>query len=484
MNVHANEVSSFLGAFCTFYFIIFSHYLVVPLRDEAGVALGTRNLPVIFLCSLVAALAAAPITSYFLSRPGVPKEKGIQQLYMSMSCLLGGFYVLYTVAFGSGPDNLQSIHPSVSGRQDEIPSLITTGDRGQGIAKGVHVHTEEHIELGNNELTSFARAVHFLFFLWVGVQSISSMSAVWARCADIFSRDAALRLYGFIAGGGTLGQLSGSFLARFIAKSKNSADQSSLPPYVLVIIACFTMLLASMISQKMRPIGDVNVTSSPKNDHSISNGLQGRLLESFKMIFSSGYLLHLCLFLVLTYCIASLYYFERSLVVAMSLQDSNARTAWFATVNVYSSTIVATIQLTATGRILKFLGLPLALCALPIFACLGFFMVFISPSPDVIMAAEVMRKVLMSAVARPAREGLYSVLSTDEKYKAKVFIDMIIQRLGDTIGAGIFQAIEGIFALGPRTVAGVGMTICCFWVYTALSLGRRNLSLAHQREGG
>lgn len=468
----------------------------MPLRDEAGVALGTNLLPVIFLCSLVAALAAAPITSYFLSRPGVSRDKGMQQLYASMSCTLGGFYILYAIAFGSG----SGTYPSVLIDRDELStetmvnSLIglqanTTLKTGtyevnfvEGAdAKELPARAENDVRFGDSELLPLARGVHFSFFLWVGVQSLAAISAIWAKCADIFSTDAALRLYGFIGGGGTLGQLSGSFVARALAQTKYSTAHSSSPPYILVIIASLTMFLASKMSQRLQPIGGAHISSSLKSDLGSSSGLMGRLSESFKMILSSSYLLHLCVFLVLTYCTGSLYYFERSLVVARSVGDSNARTAWFATMNVYSSTIVACIQLTASGRILKILGMPLALSATPVFACLGLLIVLINPSPNSVMAAEVLRKVLTYAIARPAREGLFSVVSTNEKYKAKVFIDTVIQRLGDTVGAGFFQVIEGFFALGPQMVAGVGMIVCGFWVYTAQSLGKRNLVLAHQR---
>jgi AAA family ATP:ADP antiporter len=45
--------------------------------------------------------------------------------------------------------------------------------------------------------------------------------------------------------------------------------------------------------------------------------------------------------------------------------------------------------------------------------------------------AEVLRKVLAYSLARPARESLFTVVSREEKYRAKIFLDTVVQ-----VGAG------------------------------------------------
>lgn len=44
-------------------------------------------------------------------------------------------------------------------------------------------------------------------------------------------------------------------------------------------------------------------------------------------------------------------------------------------------------------------------------------------------------------VTRPGRELLFTVVSQDEKYKAKVCIDVIVQRLGDATAAGMYKLL-------------------------------------------
>lgn len=52
-----------------------AYFVVLPLRDEAALSLGTGVLPALFLGSLVLTMLAAPASSYLLSLPGLPKSK-------------------------------------------------------------------------------------------------------------------------------------------------------------------------------------------------------------------------------------------------------------------------------------------------------------------------------------------------------------------------------------------------------------------------
>lgn len=41
-------------------------------------------------------------------------------------------------------------------------------------------------------------------------------------------------------------------------------------------------------------------------------------------------------------------------------------------------------------------------------------------------------------VARPAREVLFTVISSEDKYRAEVVLDTVVQRVGDAAAAAIF----------------------------------------------
>ena len=59
-------------------------------------------------------------------------------------------------------------------------------------------------------------------------------------------------------------------------------------------------------------------------------------------------------------------------------------------------------------------------------------------------------QVINYVVTRPAREALFTVVSDAEMYKAKLCIDTVVVRIGDTVAAGLFQVFEGIFSAGEH----------------------------------
>lgn len=70
--------------------ILAGYFLLLPFRDEAGVSLGTHNLPKLFVASLLLTLAATPLVTFFLGRHPT-KQQGLRQLYRFLAlCILGG----------------------------------------------------------------------------------------------------------------------------------------------------------------------------------------------------------------------------------------------------------------------------------------------------------------------------------------------------------------------------------------------------------
>jgi hypothetical protein len=70
--------------------ILSAYFVLLPLRDEAAVALGTHALPPLFAGSLLCTLLAAPGASAFLSRHAARRERGLQRFYTGLgSSMLG-----------------------------------------------------------------------------------------------------------------------------------------------------------------------------------------------------------------------------------------------------------------------------------------------------------------------------------------------------------------------------------------------------------
>jgi AAA family ATP:ADP antiporter len=97
VHVHQSEIRPLLHAFSAFFFLLSAYFVVLPLRDEAAISLGTSALPMLFLASLVLTMLAAPASSYLLSYPHLPKGRALVLLYRFFGGSLIFFFLLYVM---------------------------------------------------------------------------------------------------------------------------------------------------------------------------------------------------------------------------------------------------------------------------------------------------------------------------------------------------------------------------------------------------
>lgn len=83
------------------------------------------------------------------------------------------------------------------------------------------------------------------------------------------------------------------------------------------------------------------------------------------------------------------------------------------------------------------------------------------------------------AIARPAREVLYTVVPREDRYKAKSFIDTVVYRGGDQVGAWSFTLLSAL-GLGTTGIAAAAGLLSAAWLGNALWLGRRQGALAEK----
>ena len=129
-------------------------------------------------------------------------------------------------------------------------------------------------------------------------------------------------------------------------------------------------------------------------------------------------------------------------------------------------------QLFLTSRIIKWFGFTTTLLIVPIGITLGFALLAMSPLLVIMILIEIFRRSGDYAIMKPVREMLFSVLSREEKYKAKNVIDTLVLRSGNATSAWIYAGIKSLGA-SAATIASISVVIAALWCWISLWLGNQ-----------
>jgi AAA family ATP:ADP antiporter len=327
-------------------------------------------------------------------------------------------------------------------------------------------------------ILAFGVALHFagpeqaiwigrFFFIWISVFNLFVVSIFWSMIVDIFSSEQGKRLFGFIAAGATLGAIVGSSVTASLA-------QFVSPPFLMLGAAA----LLEVATLCVRRLSRLSVTMSDRphperEEEPIGSGVLSGLVTAVR----SPYLLGTAIFLLLYAVTSTLLYFNQASIVAGSFTNRGAQTAFFATVDLTVNVITLVVQVFLTGRLVRWLGVPVALALLPALSMLGFGIIAVLPTLMAVASFQVLRRAGNFALTQPVRQVLYTVVSREDRYKAKNFIDTAVYRAGDQVGAWSY-ALIGWIGWGAKGGGIVAIVLSALWLANSFWLGKRQEALA------
>lgn len=403
-----------------FFFLLAAYYILRPIRDQAAVAGGVYNIPWLFTATLTVMLLVNPVFSALVVRFTRKHFIPISYRFFTLNILV--FFCLF-----------------------------------------LFFDASESIWIGR------------IFYIWTSVFNLFVVSIFWAFMADSFSTDEGKRLFGLIAVGGTLGGIAGSALTATLSETLG-------PVYLLLISAallesavhCFRKLLRqredterTALSEEIQ--GDTAGAAPGEDPHA---PMGGKITAGISNILKSAYLSGISGYILLYTVLSTFLYFQQAQLFDIHFTDAASRTAAFARVDLAVNSLTLLTQLFLTGKIIKKFGVGISLAILPVICILGFFWISFSPGIVALIILQVLRRSSNYAISRPARETLFTVLSRENKYKAKSFIDTFVYRLGDQVGAWSWAAMSAA-GLGICGVSLVAFPLGCLWLSIALWLGKR-----------
>jgi AAA family ATP:ADP antiporter len=183
------------------------------------------------------------------------------------------------------------------------------------------------------------------------------------------------------------------------------------------------------------------------------------------------------LFMLLHTSAATLLYFEQGRIVEASYDDVASRTRFFALVDLTVSSLTLVFQLLLTAPLIRLVGVGGALVALPLATVVAFAAMAASPVPATVALAQGLRRAVEFAVVRPAREVIWTVVSREEKYKAKNVIETLVYRGGDAASGWLSFGLTALGA-GFGLLAMVIVPFAGAWAWLSLWLAGRQKQMA------
>jgi len=411
VNTKPGEVKALLWSFAYFFFLLSTYYMLLPLRDAMGIEGGTRNLPWLFAATLAATLITAPLQAAVAAR--LPRTKFVPVIYL--------FLVANMVVFWL---------------------LMNSGVSKVGVARA--------------------------FFVWITVFSVFTVSVFWSFMADLYSSEQSKRLFGFIGAGGSVGSILGPQITRHLVEPIGVAN--------LLLIAGALLIAAVVCANRLEKAAAEAQAANP-DFKAASAGRQkavgGGMFDGFPLLFKSSYLGGIGLWVFLLSFAGTMLYFVQAEVVAAAATDTATRTKIFAMIATWVGILSLVMQLTATGRIIPALGVGKAAALLPLVFIIGFAALMLSPVLLVVAGFQAVQRATNFGVANLARESLWTVVSREEKFKAKNIVDGTVFRGADAINAQVFNLFSKVLALSVPVIAGISAVIAVGWLLLSLVLGRQ-----------
>jgi AAA family ATP:ADP antiporter len=203
----------------------------------------------------------------------------------------------------------------------------------------------------------------------------------------------------------------------------------------------------------------------------------GSAVAGLKHALHNPYMLQIGVYMLLYTILSTFLYFKQAAIVDGTFTDRAARAAFFARIDLMVNVLTLGTMLFVTGRIMKRAGVALTLAFVPALTAVGFLLVGFMPVPALVIGFIILRRTGNFAFARPTREVLFTVLSREDKYKTKNFIDTVVYRFGDQVGAWSSALLGG---LGTAFVGWTAVPLALAWVGNAWWLGRKQEKAATQ----
>ena len=305
--------------------------------------------------------------------------------------------------------------------------------------------------------------INKIFYVWLSVFSLFHVSVFWSFISNIFSKEQAPRLFGFIPSGASIGAILGPSVPILFANQVGTMN--------LLIIAGIILLIPVPLISWLEKIQFSELKNHKVNLDETKNTIKKDFLSGFSSLIKNPYLISISLFILFYVVMNTFIYFElRKLLIDF---DRDARTQIWASIDLIVNVLAIVTAIFLTGRITTRFGMPTTLALIPVLMVLGWLVVAISPILLFLIGLQIIRRAGNYAITKPGREMLFTLVDNEARYKVKPVIDIVVYRGGDMLTAWFYTFLTATLGLGLSGVSIIAAAVASLWALTGLYLGKR-----------
>ena len=356
------------------------------------------------------------------------------------------------------------------------------------------------------------------YFVWLGIINVFIIAQFWSYANDIYTEKQGKRLFAIIA----IGQATGAIFGSWLSKTYG-VKYTFVLLFSAAVVLAFCQILYNVINKRVADHG----TGAVEEEETATNQVEEPLSKDggFQLVLRSKYLLYIALMILVANLVnttgeflikntfraeSAKYYpddmytegwvarveageqelpdkFAKSNVVVIA--NENAReeelktlrkgfgTSFFGSFYFWVNLCVAIIQMFLVSRIFKFLGVRMALFALPLIAVAGnLFFGFVGT----LLALRISKTAENStdySLQNTVKQALFLPTTREEKYKAKAATDTFFVRLGDALSAGLVALGTYVLLFSREQFAFANVALGVVWIFICIKLFREHKRL-------
>lgn len=301
------------------------------------------------------------------------------------------------------------------------------------------------------------------YYMWVSVFALFHLSVFWSFMSQVYTDDQAVRLFAMVGTGVSAGAIAGGVVAGFFAQALGES--------VLVLISAALLLAAIPLILYLNT--EIGRTHDPSDTtHRVSDKTaDGHFYDGFYKLINTPQLLGIAVFILLLTGINAFAYFVMYDLLKEFTPIREERAQILAQRDLAINIATFLIGIFLTNRLVKRLGMKVALPLLPV-AVAGLLLIVAGlPAVMTVIAFEFVRRVGNYAITRPSREMLFTQVDAAARFQTKPVIDVICYRGGDVFWAWAYTAVTSWLGASIAQAAILWAGFALVWAGVGVWLG-------------